>query len=36
MYTLIKLARGKVAEVNMWMWIVSVAFVVYFMQSILG
>ncbi|MDH3193750.1 MAG: NCS2 family permease, partial [Acidimicrobiia bacterium] len=36
MYTLIKVARGKMAEVNLWMWVVTLAFVVYFMQSYLS
>ncbi len=36
MYTLVKVGRGKAAEVNMWMWIVTAAFVVYFMQSYLS
>ncbi len=36
MHTLVKVARGKVADVNVWMWIVTAAFVVYFMQSYLS
>lgn len=36
MHTLVKVARGKTAEVNLWMWIVTAAFVVYFMQSYLS
>jgi AGZA family xanthine/uracil permease-like MFS transporter len=36
MYTLVKVGRGKAADVNMWMWIVTAAFVVYFMQSYLS
>lgn len=36
MYTLVKIAKGKMAEVNVWMWVVSAAFVVYFAQSLLS
>ncbi len=36
MYSLVKVARGKASEVNVWMWVVTAAFVVYFMQSYLS
>ena len=35
-WVLIKVARGKVAEVHPLMWVVSIAFVVFFLQNWLG
>jgi len=34
-YVLIKVARGKVAEVHPLMWLVALAFVVYFAQALI-
>ena len=36
MWTLIKAVRGKVSEVPILMWVVAVAFLVYFSQDLLG
>ncbi len=36
MYTLIKLVKGKTAEVHPLMWVVTLAFLVYFGQAVLG
>jgi xanthine/uracil/vitamin C permease (AzgA family) len=36
MYTLIKVVRGKAAEVHVLMWVVTVAFLVYFGQAVIG
>jgi adenine/guanine/hypoxanthine permease len=36
MYTLIKVVKGKAAEVHLLMWIVALAFLVYFGQAVIG
>ncbi len=36
MYTLIKVVKGKAAEVHLLMWIVTLAFLVYFGQAVIG
>ncbi len=36
MYTLIKLVKGKTADVHPLMWVVTLAFIVYFGQAVLG
>lgn len=36
MYTLIKVAKGKFAEIHPLMWVVTVAFLIYFAQAVLG
>jgi len=36
MYTLIKVVMGKAAEVHALMWVVTVAFLIYFGQAVLG
>lgn len=36
MHTLIKVVKGKAAEVHLLMWVVSVAFLVYFGQAVIG
>jgi AGZA family xanthine/uracil permease-like MFS transporter len=36
MYTLIKVVKGKAAEVHPLMWVVTVAFLIYFGQAVLG
>ncbi len=36
MYTLIKVVRGKAREVHPLMWVVAVAFLIYFGQAVLG
>ena len=36
MYTLIKLVKGKTAEVHPLMWVVTLAFLIYFGQAVLG
>src|SRR5690606_37620479 len=36
MYVLVKLVRGKAAEVHPLMWVVALAFLVYFAQAVLG
>ncbi|MGH8875277.1 MAG: NCS2 family permease [Acidimicrobiia bacterium] len=35
-YVVVKLVRGKAVEIHPLMWVVSIAFVVYFAQSLLG
>ncbi|MEZ4647778.1 MAG: NCS2 family permease [Candidatus Eisenbacteria bacterium] len=35
MHTVVKVVRGKAAQVPMLMWIVSIAFVIYFMQDLI-
>jgi AGZA family xanthine/uracil permease-like MFS transporter len=35
MYTAIKVVRGKAAEVHVLMWVVALAFLVYFGQAVL-
>jgi len=35
MYTLIKVVRGKLAEIHPLMWVVTIAFLVYFAQAVL-
>lgn len=36
MYTLIKVVKGKASEIHVLMWVVTVAFLVYFGQAVLG
>lgn len=36
MYTLIKVVKGKSSEIHVLMWVVTVAFLVYFGQAVLG
>jgi AGZA family xanthine/uracil permease-like MFS transporter len=36
MWVLIKAVKGKAAEVPLLMWVVAVAFVIYFSQTLLG
>jgi AGZA family xanthine/uracil permease-like MFS transporter len=36
MYTLIKLIKGKAGEVHPLMWVVAIAFVIYFAQAALN
>jgi AGZA family xanthine/uracil permease-like MFS transporter len=36
MYTLIKVVRGKFADVHPLMWVVTIAFLIYFAQAVLG
>jgi AGZA family xanthine/uracil permease-like MFS transporter len=36
MYTLIKVVKGKAGEIHPLMWVVTLAFVVYFGQAVLG
>jgi adenine/guanine/hypoxanthine permease len=36
MYTLIKVVKGKSAEVHVLMWVVTIAFLIYFGQAVLG
>ena len=36
MHTLIKVVKGKAAEVHVLMWVVTLAFVIYFGQAVLG
>lgn len=36
MYTLIKVVKGKAAEVHLLMWVVTLAFLIYFGQAVLG
>jgi xanthine/uracil/vitamin C permease (AzgA family) len=35
MHTVIKVVKGKTSEIPLLMWIVSIAFVMYFMQDLL-
>jgi AGZA family xanthine/uracil permease-like MFS transporter len=36
MYTIIKIIRGKMGEVHPLMWVVALAFLIYFAQAYLG
>ncbi len=36
MYTLIKVVKGKAAEIHLLMWVVTLAFLVYFGQAVIG
>jgi len=36
MYTLIKVVKGKVGEVHPLMWVVAIAFLIYFGHDVLG
>jgi AGZA family xanthine/uracil permease-like MFS transporter len=36
MYTLVKVVKGKAAEVHLLMWVVTVAFLIYFGQAVIG
>jgi AGZA family xanthine/uracil permease-like MFS transporter len=36
MYVLIKVVKGKVADVHPLMWVVAIAFLIYFGQAVLG
>ncbi|MGH8946123.1 MAG: NCS2 family permease [Acidimicrobiia bacterium] len=36
MYTLIKVVRGKFADLHPLMWVVAIAFIVYFAQAVIG
>ncbi|HEX2155012.1 MAG TPA: NCS2 family permease [Acidimicrobiia bacterium] len=36
MYVVVKLVRGKVADIHPLMWVVAIAFLVYFAQAVLG
>jgi len=36
MHTLIKIAKGKIGDINVWMWGVSAAFLLYFAQNLIG
>ncbi|MDQ3782083.1 MAG: NCS2 family permease, partial [Actinomycetota bacterium] len=35
-YVLVKLVRGKAAQVPLLLWVVAAAFVVYFAQAVIG
>jgi AGZA family xanthine/uracil permease-like MFS transporter len=36
MYTLIKVVKGKASEVHPLMWVVTIAFLIFFGQAVLG
>jgi AGZA family xanthine/uracil permease-like MFS transporter len=36
MFTLIKVVKGKAGEVHPLMWVVAVAFLIYFGQAVIG
>jgi xanthine/uracil/vitamin C permease (AzgA family) len=36
MHTVIKIVKGKAAEVHLLMWVVTVSFLVYFGQAVIG
>jgi len=36
MYTLIKIVKGKAAEIHPLLWVVTIAFLVYFGQAVIG